>query len=206
MDRAAIVRETRPSARVRRRDRKSSGGAARTGTRDRTLRVVTRRAARLTTNRAPIARSPCLRWFFDGRRTHGERDGRGLLGDLEALHTGLGHDVHRAGGTAGAGGGADGRGLDGGDERNLGDSHFDVGAGLVTCVRMAREARRGVPKPDPRGRAEARPGGLKEDKTMKKSVVALSRRKARNEGGTRNDSKQNRRDLSSNAIGGKKST
>ena len=41
---------------------------------------------------------------------------------------------------------------------------------------------------------------------MKKSVVALSRRKARNEGGTRNDSKQNRRDLSSNAIGGKKST
>ena len=147
MDRAAIVRETRPSARVRRRDRKSSGVAARTGTRDRTLRVVTRRAARLRTNRASV------RIFFDGiggRRTHGERDGRGLLGDLEALHTGLGHDVHRAGGTAGAGGGADGRGLDGGDEGNLGDSHFDVGACLVTCVRMARARRRGVPKPDPR--------------------------------------------------------
>ena len=86
-------------------------------------------------------------------------EGRGLLGNLEALHTGLGHDVHRAGGRARAGGGADGGGLDGGDEGNLGDSHFDVGACLVTCVRMARAARRGVPKPDPRGRAEARPGG-----------------------------------------------
>jgi len=43
--------------------------------------------------------------------------------------------VHRARGTAGARVGAHGRSLDGGDERNLGDSHFDVCVS-VTCGRM----------------------------------------------------------------------
>ena len=78
----------------------------------------------------------------DWLRTHGERDGRGLLRDIEALHTSLGNDVHRAGGTAGAGGGADGDSLDGGYKGNLGDSHFDVGRSRVTCDRMKGWRRR----------------------------------------------------------------
>ena len=79
----------------------------------------------------------------EGRtRTHGERDGRHLLGDLDGADGSLGGHLHGAGG-ASLGGAGRGGNLDGGDGGNLGDGHFEVGVVLMcyeTCVRMARVA------------------------------------------------------------------
>eukprot|EP00982_Pelagococcus_subviridis_P012380 31167-Pelagococcus_subviridis.AAC.3 len=70
-----------------------------------------------------VARSPASETVVGGGRTHGERDGRGLLRDLDlARLASLGDDDRgaRLGGLRDARGR---RGLHGGDEGNLGDRH-----------------------------------------------------------------------------------
>jgi hypothetical protein len=81
--------------------------------------------------RSPTTRSASNEDIDARTRTHGDGDGGRLLGELNTLHTSLGHDLHGAGLGGGAGGAGRGGGADGGDERNLGDSHFSC---LRSCV------------------------------------------------------------------------
>ena len=81
--------------------------------------------------RSPTTRSASNEDIDARTRTHGDGDGGRLLGELNTLHTRLGHDLHGAGLGGGAGGAGRGGGADGGDERNLGDSHFSW---MCSCV------------------------------------------------------------------------
>ena len=123
------VRQTeKPVQRQNRATLKGGIGAGRGGSAD---RARTTGGARDTT--LPMVRDP-IRAERDAdvvSRTHGDGDGGRLLGELNTLHTRLGHDLHGAGLGGGAGGAGRGGGADGGDERNLGDSHFSW---MCSCV------------------------------------------------------------------------